>query len=874
MKTRRIAPPRLAGWLLRSLRRYESEFSLTGDCCEEFGEIDREKGRARALWWIWRQVFSAVPSYFELYILFGGTMIKNYLKVAYRNFIRHKLFSFINVFGLAIGLAVCMVISLWVQREVSYDRFHEKSGRIYRVERELFRDNMYSRWPVSSGQYKQALLDDYPEIENAVRLWRREFSVRDQNNVIHRQELFAADNSLFDIFDFELKKGDETSALTEPMTVVMTRGTAVKYFGAEDPIGRTLSFEWEGEPVDFTVTGIVEEVPAQSHFHFDMLMSIASYPPERFDSIRSNYLYTYILLKKGYGRGDLEEKLKTFVEKRLEPYYGDLLSQGLGIHEVLKMHLFPITGIHLNPSVNWELEPGGNKTSVYIFSTIAVLILIIACLNFVNLSTARAGKRAKEVSLRKTVGAGRSQLRSQFLQESIWLVLAAMVLAFGLSIFLIYAYNRVFNADFSAASLFQPKNLLFSLLITLIVGILAGLYPAFYMTRFEPAGVLKGAVYSKGKSAFRRNMVVIQFVISTVLIFGMFTIYKQMRYIRNRNLGFDKENVLVVPIRSRSVAGQIDAFRSELLTFAHIDSVAASEDVPGESRYSNGSIIHEPSNTMADVKFFSSDYDFVDTYKMEILAGRNFSRQFSTDSEGVVLMNETAARKMGWTNEEAVGKKLKGGFSRDGVHVVGVLKNFNFKSLKQEVEAVVILLLPENISSLSIRILPGDLAKTMKDIERTWTRMFPGEQYDSYFLDSSIGALYRNEQNMQKLFIIFSALSILVACLGLLGLAVFTVELKTKEIGIRKTLGASGASVVLLLSKQFIKWVLIANVIAWPLAWFLMNRWLRSFAYRAEIGWAVFILTGLITLFIASATFIFQAFKAASANPADSLRYE
>jgi len=372
-------------------------------------------------------------------------MLRNYLKIAYRHFARNKLFSFINLFGLAIGLSICTIISLWVQRESSYDRFHANAQRIYRIERELFRDNVYSRWPIVGGQYKQALIDDYPEIEKATRVWQRLITIKDHNNFTHRQDLFAVDNAIFDIFDFGLVEGDEQTALTKPMTVVLTRENALKYFDTEDVIGKQLTFELGGEPTDFEVTGVLKEVPENSHIHFDMLMSISSYPEDEFTGWRSNYLYTYVLVQEGISRLDLEGKLKTFVTRHLESHYGDLLTQGFGIHEVLKMHLFPITSIHLHPSENWEIEAGGNMASVYIFSLVALLILIIACINFVNLSTARSSKRALEVSLRKTVGAGQMQLRGQFIQESMLLAFLALLLALVLDMLLIPAYEQIFH---------------------------------------------------------------------------------------------------------------------------------------------------------------------------------------------------------------------------------------------------------------------------------------------------------------------------------------------------------------------------------------------------------------------------------------------
>ncbi len=868
-------PPILVRWLLSCMDRYEGEFSITGDCSEEYKEIAGKEGKARAVLWVWRQAFSAIPSNCKRDFIFGGTMLKNYLKIAYRNFMRHKLFSFINVSGLAIGLSVCMLIGLWVQRELSYDRFHEKADRIYRVERELFRENAYSIWPICGGRYKQALIDDFPEIENAVRFWRRELSIKDHKGFVNRQELFAADNSVFEIFDFGLAEGDERTALVEPWSVVLTPACASKYLGTRDPVGRSITVEWEGEDRDFEVTGVLTEVPKNSHIHFEMLMSISSYPPERFESWRSNYLYTYVLIGEDASKPELEAKLKGFVSRRLEPHYGDLLNQNLGIHEVLKMELFPLIGIHLHPRVNWEVEPGGNMTSVTMFLSIAALILIIACINFVNLSTARAGKRAKEVSLRKTVGAGRSQLRGQFLQESVLLVFLSLFMSFGLSAVSVAAFNRIFGEEVSLSLVFQPHNLAVLIGAAAAVGVLAGLYPAFYLTRFEPAHMMKGSLGSGGrKSSFRRNMVIFQFIISTALIIGMLTVYKQMRYVQTRSLGFDKENVVTLPVRSEKVVQGYEAFRNQLLADARIDAVSASSEIPGDSHYGNGNVYHRSSGGMANLIFFSSDYDYLDTYRMKILAGRNFSRDLSTDEQRVMLLNEAAVIKLGWTPEKAVGKKLEGGFTDSSVEVVGVVKNFNFKSLRREVEPMALFLIPEYITDISIRILPGDMSKVLRDVQRTWERTFPGEQFEFSFMDSRIDRLYENDLKMQRIFLIFAALSIFVACLGLFGLASFTAEVKTKEIGIRKALGASSLSITLLFSKEFVRWILLANIAAWPLAWFFMNRWLRNFAYRDNMGWFVFALSAILTLLIAAVTFGGQALKAAHANPVESLRYE
>jgi putative ABC transport system permease protein len=872
---KRYKSPAIPRILLKLMSVYYEKHSIIEDFEETFAEIMKSEGRFKAKCWYWDNVLKSSVQYLKHFVSWRFIMFKNHLKIAYRNFVRHKLYSFINVFGLAIGLSICMIISLWVLRELSYDRFHENADRIYRVERELFRDNLYSRWPITGGRYKQALIDDYPEIVNAVRLWRREFAIKDHKNAVHRQEMFAADNSVFEMFDFHLEDGNEQSALSDPMTVVLTRENAVKYFGTGDAIGKSLTLEWQGEQTDFKVTGILDEVPENSHIHFDMLLSITSYKEEPYTDWRSNYLYTYVQVQENTSKQDLEEKLKAFVTQRLEPEYGDLLFQGRSIHEVLKMHLFPIRDIHLYPSANWEVEPGGNISSVYIFSCIAVLILIIACMNFVNLSTARASKRAKEVSLRKTVGAEKHQLRGQFIQESVLMAFVSLVLALMMSSLFIQAYNGIFAENLSLSAFLQLKYMIILAGATFMVGVLAGLYPAFYLTKFEPVKVMKGGPLSgRGKSVFRRNMVIIQFSISIILIVAVFTVYKQMRYIQTRSLGFDKENVLIIPVRSQKIAQNYESFRNELIRNSQIVTASASSEVPADSHYSNSYVNPPESDEPISMILFSSDHDYVETYRLEVLAGRAFSRDFSTDTEGTIILNESAAQRIGWTPEEAVGKTLVGGYSESEVQVVGVIKNFHFKSLRREVEPMALFLYPDYIREISVRIMPGDVGRVLNFIQKTWETSFPGEQFEYSFLDNRINQLYDSEKKMQDLFVIFSALSILVGCLGLLGLVSFTAELKTKEIGIRKVLGASTSSVIVLLSKEFIKWILLANVVAWPLAWFIMNKWLQNFAYKTNMGWIVFLLAGLVTISIAIFTFIFQTVRTASAKPVNSIRYE
>ncbi|MCK5146851.1 ABC transporter permease, partial [bacterium] len=520
--------PRLARWMLNRMIIYKMNHSVIDDFDETYREVLEVKGVFRARIWYWRDVLKSMPEYIQFITSWRILMLSNYLKIAYRHFISHKLFSFINVFGLALGLSICTIISLWVQREMSYDSFHDKADRIYRVERELFRDHAYSRWPITNALYKQALVDDYPEITHAVRLWRREMALTDYKDLSHNQELYMTDNSIFDVFSFGLEEGDPKTALVEPNSMVLTRELAIRYFGTEDVVGQTRTFEQGENSVDFKVTGILAPVPENSHIHFDMLVSYSTIPVNPNMSWRGNNLYTYILTREGVSGQELEARMFEFIEKHLEVAYQGLISQGLGIHDVLKMHLFPITNIHLNPAENWEMEIGGSQTSVYIFSIVAILILLIACINFINLSTARAKKRAREVSLRKTVGADRNQLKWQFIQESMLLAFTALLIAFMMATMLIPVFQRLFDEHLTLALLFNVKTICLLFGATALVGILAGLYPAFYLTRFEPAFILRGmGTVGKGQSAFRRNMVIIQFGISIVLIIGMLTVHRQ-----------------------------------------------------------------------------------------------------------------------------------------------------------------------------------------------------------------------------------------------------------------------------------------------------------------------------------------------------------
>jgi putative ABC transport system permease protein len=805
-------------------------------------------------------------------------MVRNYIKIALRNLFRNKLYSLINLLGLAIGMAACLMIFLWVRDELSYDRFHQNAERIYRVERKFdFRD-MHGQAPITSGPYGPAMVGDYPEIENFVRLDKEELSIKDHRNIFRKQPLIFADNSIFEVFDFRLEEGVPQTALIQPNSIVLTRENALKYLGTEDALGKSLTLDWNGTLTDFQITGILEKIPPSSHVQFDMLVSLSTYPEERLSPWFNNFLYTFVLLKEVVSVEDLQGKFPALMTKYMAADFIAVVGTDADINEVFQLKLYPLLDIHLQPSEQFEIEPQGSLTSVYIFSAIALLILIIACINFMNLSTARANKRAREVGIRKTVGAVKRQLWGQFVGESVLLAVIALVLAVLLIGLFIPLFNTISNKSLSVTHLFHFGNWFILIGITMITGLLAGLYPAFYLTAFHPARVLKGNVLSgTGKSTFRRGMAVIQFVISITLIIGTLIIFRQMEYIQSRSLGFDKENVVIIPAESKNIRQNIEAFRNSLTQDTRIKSVAVSSSTPGSAMFSDTVFKRDDSDDIFSIIFTATDYEFVDTYGFNMVQGRNFSKEFSTDIQGAVILNQAAAKEIGYTPEKAVGKKLyryQSATEFAESTIVGVVEDFHFKSLHRVIEPFLLMLIPDYFDTISVRIMPGDVRGTIDFIGKKWAETYPGEQFEFSFLDSRIDLLYESERKTRNIFLIFSILSIFVACLGLFGLAAFTAEERTKEIGVRKVLGASIGNILILLSKEFAKWVLVANVLAWPVGYFVMNRWLQNFAFKINIDLWPFILSAVLALIIALLTVSYQSIKASLTDPVDCLRYE
>ena len=871
-------PPRVAAWVFRKIVRFHDYDFALGDLTEVYSAKVEEGGAFHAARWLWREIGMSLPRFFRTTLIWRFVMFRNYFKIAFRNFSKQKLFSFINIFGLALGMAACLVIFLWVRDELSFDRFHQKAERIYRVERFIRFQDFHDYVGLTSGLYGPTIEADYPEVEKQVRIDENRLLMKDYQNLSRTETVWFADPSLFDVFDFRLEEGDPGTALESPRTLVLTREMAQQLLGTDDAVGKSLPVQWNGEYVDFQVTGILEEVPRNSHIRFSMLASMATFSPERMNLWLSNFLHTYILVGENVPKAQLEAKFPAFVRKYMTEDLLKFLPEDTDVNDVYAIRLRPLLDIHLNPVERFEIAPQGSKASVYLFSSIAALILVIACINFMNLSTARAAKRAREVGIRKTVGADRRQLWGQFLGESIIAACLALVLALLLVMVCLPLFNNISGKAMSVAMIFSSWNWMSLLVITVVTGVLAGLYPAFCLTAFKPVNVLKGAIVrGSGRSGFRRITAVIQFVISIALIIGTLTVYKQMVFVQNKALGFDKENVLLIRAANTRVRESYDVYRNALLEDPRISLVSGTSNFPGDDSYSDTMWKRGDREEKVNIHYMSADYDFVETMGMTMMSGRDLSREFTTDIETAVMINESAAQKLGYESEEAVGKSLYIAQTIDDyqeLHIIGVIEDYHFKSLHYEIEPLAIFYIPQFMRHIAVRILPGDVRGAVDFIRRTWEETFPGETFQYEFLDDHLQLHYESERRMGNLFLIFSCMSIFVACLGLLGLAAFMAEEKTKEIGIRKAIGASSGSILVLLSKEFTKWILIANVAAWPLAWFVMRKWLQNFAYKTELGIAMFVISGIAALLVALLTVSYQSMRAALANPVDSLKYE
>jgi putative ABC transport system permease protein len=808
-------------------------------------------------------------------------MIKNYIKTAYRSLLKNKGFTILNVLGLSLGLASCLLIIFYVVDELSYDRYNTKADRIYRVNEDLKLGENNVLYAVCMPPLAQALKNDFPYVENAVRIkYAGSMHVKKGITNILETKIALADPSLFNVFTLPMINGSPATALAEPNSVVITESISKKYFKRTNVVGETLKFNdtW------YKVAGVIKDIPAQSHFNFDFFISMSSFPDSRSTEwLRSDY-NTYVLLKDATDHKKLEAALPAFLNRHSGQEMQTQLKMSMAAFEkggsFFRLNLTPLTDIHLKSNRSGELGPNSTIQYVYVFSAIALFILLIACVNFMNLSTARSANRAREVGVRKVLGSSKKYLIAQFLTESILVTLVATIIAFITAIALLPAFNQLSGKEIAINSQTLSWLIPVLLVIVLVVGAMAGSYPAFYLSAFQPIDVLKGKLSAGFKgSGLRSFLVVMQFSISIFLIVGTLVIYNQLNYIQTKNLGYNRNQVLIVQ-NTFELNNQANVFKQEIKQLPGVENATLTGFLP-TSQWKNTSIFFKDASFDQKKALFPQtwevDEDYIKTLDMKMAAGRSFSNQMLTDSSGIIL-NEAAAKFLGL--KDPLNKPLyrSNGGKQDisnskEYHIIGVVKDFNFSSLRDVISPVV-LVLAHNTGALSIRVNTKNLPALLSQIKDKWRSISPGVQMNFSFMDQDFDASYRAEQRVGTIFVVFTTLAIIIACLGLFGLAAYAAEQRTKEIGIRKILGASIGAIAGMLSFDFIKLVFIAILISLPLGWFLMNKWLQQFAYRVNIQWWVLVLAGFIAIFIAFITISFQSVKAAIANPADSLRSE
>jgi putative ABC transport system permease protein len=813
-------------------------------------------------------------------------MIRNYLKIAFRNLTRHKFISFINLFGLTIGLTCCLLIFTFILHELSYDKYQPDAHRVYRVTRTFYNGQTGAQslnLSTIGPAFGPLLQNDFKEIESMTRLLRldRGVPVRYEDKILSEPNVYFADNKFFDFFQADVIKGNPKKALTDPYSIMMTDEIAKKYFGTEEALNKVVRINL-GNYFDFKVTGIYKPLPSNTHFHPDIMLSFNTlndtliYGAENLrTSFGNNSFFTYIRLPKGYDPKRLEAQFPAFVDRVMTTEYaGAPFKPSKGT----ALGLQKLTDIHLRSHTDYEAEQNGDINRIYIFSAIALFILLIACINYMNLSTARSTLRAREIGIRKVVGARKKEIMIQFLSESVLVSWIAMLLASGLTWVLIPWLNKISDQHLSTTILMKWQVIVPLLIVPFIVGILSGLYPSLFMSSFQPIKVLKGFLrIGGGNISFRKVLVTLQFAISIILIICTAIVFNQMRYMQRKSLGFDKEHIVTLPYVTE-LNDKYDAFRTEILSNSNIKNLGRSSRIPtgrlldamGARMISGDSMA--PVN--ADIKFVSADQDFIPTYGVKVVAGRGFSRDFSLDTSAF-LINEAAAKVLGFkSNDDAIGKDF--GYGNRKGKLIGVFNDFHFESMHQKIVPLV-LLVPRNAGNygrISVKIAGSDIPSALAHIESTWKKFLPDAPYQFTFLDENFARLYTSEERQKTLFTLFACLAIFIACLGLFGLSAFAISQRIKEIGIRKVLGANISTIVTLLSKDFLKLVVISAIIAFPVAWYAMNKWLQDFAYRITIPWWIFLIAGIIAAVIALITISFQAIKAAISNPVKSLRTE
>ncbi len=850
--------PGLAFWLLRHVLPKQDYVYLNGNFEDMYEHRVQDEGWFKARIWIWKEILRSLPGFLYAALYWRMTMFKNYFTITLRNIRKHKLHSVINIVGLSIGMAVCLLIFLWVQDEFGYDRFHTNKNDIAQVYYEMLHSSGDSQIVMSSFYpLARILKEECPEVREAIR-----YESASGLLLSHGEKRFTndavglADPAFFDIFSFPFTLGDPATALTENYSIVLSEKMAKKYFGSEDPIGKSITLL---DDFDLQVTGVIQNLPTQTSFQFDCVIPYAlKFAPDFKEPEHwgGNPLNTYALLHKDVDRLEVGQKITAIVEQHAQ---WDTVKVTFHLHLLSKKHLY-------------SPEGGGLIQILVIFSSIALLVLLIACINFMNLSTARATTRSKEVGVRKVIGARKIDLIRQFIGESLMISLITLVIAVFLLAAFLPSFNELLGKQLSLRLIFTPVVAFGFLGIALFTGALAGTYPALYLSAFQPGNILKGLIRSGTKSSLRKVLVVVQFSLTIIMIISTVVIFKQLGFVMNSDLGFERDNLVVVRM-SQKMQERFEPFRNDLITNPQVQCVTRSLQGVWNIGSTVGAVDWDgkPPDETVSMHWDYVGYDYFETLGMEIIKGRAFSREYSTDQKEAYIVNEEAVKMMGM--ESAVGKRLLV-FRNEG-QIIGIVKNFHFQPLYHEVKPFVFMLRPDSGSLAFIRLRREYISGTLDHIASTIKKIDPNSKADLFFFNDVLtNYIYTTERQARKIAGYFTLLALLISSLGLFGLAAFLAERRTKEIGIRKIVGASVKDVVFMLSKDFSKWVLLSNVIAWPAAYFGMNKILGKYAYRTHIGWEIFLLSGLTALLIALLTVSYQALKAARANPADSLRYE
>jgi predicted permease len=847
MKKLNTGVPRAAAWLFRNIADADDAVPLIGDVEEDYKDILSERGNFRAKCWIWYQVLISLPSFFKSYIYWSSAMFKNYLKIAFRTIKKHKGYSFINITGLAVGIACCTLILLWVQDELSFDKFHKNHKQIYRTA-----INIKGQWSSTTPWALAPIFkQEYSEVQRATRYRTNNLLFTAVDKSFYERTAFV-DPDFFEIFTFPWVSGNQDTPFPALASIVITERTAAKYFGSEDPIGKTLTVN---NRTKLSVTGVIENIPANSSLEFDVLASVRLFGEETLSSwaLESS---SFLLLQENVSPDAFQEKIE-----------GITMKYDTRTEEIVTTHIQPFSHIHL-----YLLGGGGSIIYIYIFSTIAIFILLIACINFMNLSTARGSTRAKEVGIRKVVGARRSHIIYQFYGESFLLTFISLIGAVTLVYVFLPAFNHIAQKSMKFGLGSNLPIFLGFLGITLFTGIVSGSYPALFLAKFRPANVIKGARFSRSsKSLLRKVLVITQFTIAIVLIIGTIVSARQINYIRNKELGFNRQHVISLPVNS-ALWESYDSFKNEALNNPSITHVTSATSRP--TQVGNINPVYwegRGPEKYETIRFIACDYDYIKTFEMELAQGRDFSRDFPSDVQNYIV-NEEVVKLMGF--EDPIGK-LFSIWENEG-QIIGVVKNFHFRPLHNAIEPLVLTLAQQNWGPnyVFLRIRPENISQTLNTVESIWKKFAPNYPFDFSFLDEDFEQLYRSDQRTGTLYTWFAIIAIFISCLGIFGLAAFSAEQRTKEIGIRKVLGSKVSGIVMLVSREFVVLLTLANVIAWPIAFFLTRRMLNNYAYRINITVWIFLIAGVMAYGIALLTVSYQALKAARTDPLRALRYE